>query len=546
MDGAAEFALVAADLLANGQQEAADAVVREGLRQYPGAVELVGLLTRSFDADDDPAAEAEYLHAVCRAAPHDVDAHLRLGVLLLRSLGRLDEADAVLAKAVARFPTNVALANEYAGLAARQNNHAEVVRRYNRLRQLEPDNPIWLAAEAAGLRDIKHFDAADALLVPNLARFGTNSFFLETYAWVAHYRASSNAVSPDWPEALRRWQVTLAATPEQPTSTWMIGRILAQYLQQPAEAERVLQEGLDRFPGNAEIAIEYARVPAWSANWLESLRRLLILAPQHPDHPDIRVFCGEAEMQLQIGAMEAAGGIISRIPAITQSFSDRAPTEGAATIGLDAEHRQLLLSFESLGHNCDFGLVQRHFGAEPLGLLRWNAIEPEALAIALEQRFEGLGASENVRLSLTQGEFIVHEERFGMHMHTFLWDTQTTVPHEQLRQQFIRRMKFLSPKLLEDLSEGRKIFVYQYARRLTDAEMARIEAAVRQHGAGRVLFVTNDMTDHPAGHVEQTRTGRLIGTVDRVRPGEPWRDINFDAWLKLCQEAVKLVRASPV
>ncbi len=35
--------------------------------------------------------------------------------------------------------------------------------------------------------------------------------------------------------------------------------------------------------------------------------------------------------------------------------------------------QDLMLQFESLGQNCEFGLVQRRAGADPLGLLRFDS-----------------------------------------------------------------------------------------------------------------------------------------------------------------------------
>ena len=46
--------------------------------------------------------------------------------------------------------------------------------------------------------------------------------------------------------------------------------------------------------------------------------------------------------------------------------------------------RAIVTQFESLGgtgHGCEFGLFQRHFGAEPLGLLRWADLSPELLPL---------------------------------------------------------------------------------------------------------------------------------------------------------------------
>src|SRR5690348_3255112 len=65
---------------------------------------------------------------------------------------------------------------------------------------------------------------------------------------------------------------------------------------------------------------------------------------------------------------------------------------------------RLMLAFESLGDNCEFGLVQRQAGAEPLGLLRFTGIflpievRLQKLVAALEHRFEGLAAPTSLMI----------------------------------------------------------------------------------------------------------------------------------------------------
>jgi len=56
-------------------------------------------------------------------------------------------------------------------------------------------------------------------------------------------------------------------------------------------------------------------------------------------------------------------------------------------VGLSAQ--ELMYRFESLGDNCEFGLVQRRCGAEPLGLFRFASIGTEQVARALEAGLEG-------------------------------------------------------------------------------------------------------------------------------------------------------------
>ena len=74
----------------------------------------------------------------------------------------------------------------------------------------------------------------------------------------------------------------------------------------------------------------------------------------------------------------------------------RVPAGDDAALGLS--ERDLAMRFESLGgtgHGCEFGLFQRHFGAEPLGLLRWADLSHHLLTRALESRFDGVGLPEN-------------------------------------------------------------------------------------------------------------------------------------------------------
>jgi hypothetical protein len=66
-----------------------------------------------------------------------------------------------------------------------------------------------------------------------------------------------------------------------------------------------------------------------------------------------------------------------------------------AVTGMDAAG--LAGRFESLGHDCEFGLLQRRVGAEPLDLLRFATMTLDRLVDGLRQGFEGVG--EDVEVS---------------------------------------------------------------------------------------------------------------------------------------------------
>jgi hypothetical protein len=88
---------------------------------------------------------------------------------------------------------------------------------------------------------------------------------------------------------------------------------------------------------------------------------------------------------------------------------------------------ELMMEFENLGDNCEFGLVQRNAKSEPLSLLRFASFfvpiecRLENLVSALDRNFEGLGAPETINLS-AEGpnlEFIVNETAYNLLYHTF-------------------------------------------------------------------------------------------------------------------------------
>jgi hypothetical protein len=84
--------------------------------------------------------------------------------------------------------------------------------------------------------------------------------------------------------------------------------------------------------------------------------------------------------------------------------------------------RQLLLRYESVGHDCELGMVQKRYGAEPLGLFRWNSTRFDGLLAALDACLAGIGDPEFTDLWFSDGgeETYVIDKRWGLHMHTFM------------------------------------------------------------------------------------------------------------------------------
>jgi hypothetical protein len=116
-----------------------------------------------------------------------------------------------------------------------------------------------------------------------------------------------------------------------------------------------------------------------------------------------------------------------------------------------------MLAFESLGESCDFGLMQRCAGVEPLGIYRFAGTSLDQLLSALDNEFDGVGDPENFSLVLggraPYREFMVAERTIGGY-HTFIVEGE--MEPDEVRTRQAKHLKFLRRKILEDLRTAEK------------------------------------------------------------------------------------------
>jgi len=220
----------------------------------------------------------------------------------------------------------------------------------------------------------------------------------------------------------------------------------------------------------------------------------------------------------------------------------RAPQAG------ELSDKEMILKFEGLGgtsQGCEFGLVQREFGAEPVGLLRWTGMTALSLAAALEADFEGVGTPEQTILDYfqwpTHREYRTEDRRFFINMHT--WVKEDEKPYDAMFRMMCRRLTFLREKLLDDLTRAEKIFVFKMGDHIcTTEEIGRIHAALRRRGPNTLLYVRIADDAHPSGMVERIRDGLLIGYISHFNqsPDGEVRPVAFDEWRAICREALRI------
>ena len=200
----------------------------------------------------------------------------------------------------------------------------------------------------------------------------------------------------------------------------------------------------------------------------------------------------------------------------------------------------LMLGFESIGQNCEFGLVQRQCQAEPLGLLRFSSTPLPLLIDALEARFDGMGAPDTITVSISSNgrEYMVNDKRFGFVYHA--WVNAGEMAEADVVKREARRVPFLVRKLLEDLEAGEKTFVFKGMGAMPEEEVFPLAMAIRRYGPNTLLFVTLSDAEHRGGTVEAREAGFLVGYVDRFAPGDNAHDLLLGQWVKVCREAKRL------
>ena len=206
--------------------------------------------------------------------------------------------------------------------------------------------------------------------------------------------------------------------------------------------------------------------------------------------------------------------------------------------GLVAE--DLAGSFESLGHNCEFGMMQRHCGIEPFGLFRFAGVTLEDLLGGLDQAFEGLGTLDQVEAFSSDGirrEFLIRDRHYNISIHTLRFEDETTA--EIVRREQSGQLRFFKRNFIEILESGEKLFVFQRPGQTLQSQMRPLLTRLRHYGPNGLLFVTDDPS-HPPGTVEQLEFGLFRGYMDRFAPQEDVGQCNLRAWLSLCANAKRL------
>lgn len=437
--------------------------------------------------------------------------------------GKADYADEVLHDAVIACPDSLMLAFEYAKSARGFRDKELEAQRWGGVMINFPDQVHGYLSLNAIFKGWGLNSRADETLESGLARMPKDRRLLEAYAMRAHS-------SRDWSAAVTRWNMLLGY------HRLLVGEVnyYAEALTRCGrlfDAEMLLEEGQVNYPDSTEIRRSLAILAGEQGEWALALERWTALLEQSPDNLDFLNQRGAAFWKYQIQVESGEVPASSR----KEEAESRAAREPVA-IGIvhDESVKDLLNNFESLGQDCEFGLLQRRYGAESLGLLRWTRTPPDVLLAGLRQKFAGLGELDNVELVFAHAEIYIRDKIYGVGFHTFI-EQRSDLDFEKLRVTQSKHLSYLRRIFLERASDGEKIYVYKAGQNVKVEMVREIYAELQRFSPVKLLYVQRADATNAAGTLKRLEENFFIGYLDRLGNDSGRWDVSFDVWVTLCR-----------
>lgn len=386
-----------------------------------------------------------------------------------------------------------------------------------------------LAGMAHALRLLGRFAAAASIL-------SAASLLFPDDVEIAAHHALVAGECDDWALAARRWSALLGRTELSP-------ELMAEAARAHAmsgdfdHAGSMIETAIGRNPEVVQLHVIAAVLAEMRGAFAEALRRWDQVVALRPGDADLIGRRGQAAMKLAEEGREhdAPAASPAAVGAAAQPANDAVangaqrgparPVVNSDTAGSD--HLVAILDrMESLGGDCEFGLLQRHYGLEPASLMRFSY--SERLLELLAADLAPLDDLDHIELELEGAEYMVRDRRGYFWTHSFIYKGEMSEALLLKRQR--ARVSVLKRKLLAQLSAGDRLFVFKERdAELVDDKLLALSAQLRRFGPNRVLGFRTADAAHPPGTVidldawsQVAYIGKLYTTPEPVIDTASW------------------------
>ena len=450
----------------------------------------------------------------------------RLLILCCREAGRRNDAERVGAAAIERFPDHSRVWSEWALICYATRDWHEAARRWDLVCARFPEDVDALLRRAGAAEELGRHDEAADFLARARRVSGERVDTLEATARFFDRRSRSDTAVPFWREAVRR---------EQARPDLLEGLLISlNFAGLFDDTEREAASRFERLTPTETMLFQRARAAASRQDWPAAVMLWQSFTETYPDNADARSHLGDVLWHKQVS--EALDQTEAPVPAITAAVASATPP------GAQVDPKSLAMCFESLGDNCEFGIFQRHHGAEPIGMYRWAGVSVAALIDAINARFDGMGDPENTDLSGHSGdEYILRDKRGWLESHTFVPFNEALFPKIYDRQ--TAAVRFLRERMLQDIEEPWKIFVFKpRSGSIPEHEMRALRGALSAIGDVPLMCVRVPDDASEIGSVQRVDRGLYAANISRVSAAARKHEVDLPGWLALCQATAHAAR----
>jgi tetratricopeptide (TPR) repeat protein len=190
----------------------------------------------------------------------------------------------------------------------------------------------------------------------------------------------------------------------------------------------------------------------------------------------------------------------------------------------EKEQKNIFYNFESIGCDCEFGLVQRNFNCDPISLFRWAGINVKNLVKIVKDNFKDLYYEKYYEIVGNENfEFMCCNTSYDLTIHTGVKNGE--ISKEKTISNIVKRNIYLSNYFLKETKTNKKIYVYKSNDIITDEEIEIIYEIMQSLGSNKILFV-NKNSNFDSIFIE-SKFG-LIANITNIIP-----NIKFDEWYNI-------------
>jgi tetratricopeptide (TPR) repeat protein len=258
-----------------GCYDEAEALLQEGQRRYPRCepILIASRLARLAFLRGDPDEAIRRCKVLLRKFPAAPEGY-HLAASFLSSLGRHDEADAIMARGASKLSANFYIMERYARTAMQRRAWPEALRRWE-LMQDRFENIAVPLGIARCLREMGRLAEAERLLTEAGAYLKPNDEFFVEMANLATAKRDFDAAIRCWQDAIRWNPFSAGAYTRGAAAMHKVGR--------EAEADELLRAAISMCKADLAVHLEYARNAHRRRDWIAAKERWATVRDRFPE-----------------------------------------------------------------------------------------------------------------------------------------------------------------------------------------------------------------------------------------------------------------------